>query len=400
MSDATRLSCPTLASTQTVFAGLAPLFCVIFFGFLAIGAPLPALSLYVHNDLGFSPAIVGWIIGAQSLATVLTRHRGGALCDRRGPRHAVLLGLPIAATAGVFYLASAWVPLNAEGKLGILLLGRIALGLGESLFITGAMSWGIARIGAARTGKVMSWQGIAIFAAIGLGAPVGLAVQATCGFAGVAMLTITSPLLAAVIALTLQTAPASGGDRAPFYRVLGLIWRPGLVLTLATIPFAGMATFLALDYAAKDWAGAGLALTGFGIGYILVRLFGSHLPDRLGGAKVAAASLAVETMGQALLWIAPLPSIAVAGAALTGIGFSLVFPAMGVEATRRVPPEQPGRAVGNFIAFFDVAIGLTGPVVGVAASRFGYASTFLIGASATLAALAVLRSGRSAKAKS
>lgn len=396
MNDVSRHSSSSLAAVQTEFAGLAPLFLIIFSGFLAIGAPLPALSLYVHSGLGFSPAIVGWIIGIQSLATVLTRHRAGALCDRQGPRRAVLIGLPIAALAGLFYLASAWAPLGAGGKLGLLLVGRLALGLGESLFITGTLSWGIARIGPARTGKVMSWQGIAIFAAIGLGAPLGLATQAAFGFSGVAALTVATPLLALAIALRLEAAPASGGDRAPFYRVLGLIWRPGLVLTLATIPFAAMATFLTLDYAAKDWSGAGFALTGFGAGYILVRLFGSHLPDRLGGAKVAAASLAIETLGQVLLWMAPLPGVAVAGAALTGIGFSLVFPAMGVEATRRVPPEQRGRAVGNFIAFFDVAIGATGPVVGVFAGLFGYAVAFLIGAVATLAALALLASARRA----
>ena len=397
MSDFARPSTPAIPALQSEFTGLAPLFFVVFFGFLAIGAPLPTLSIYVHHGLGFSPAIVGWIIGIQSLATVLTRHRAGALCDRQGARRAVLLGLPLASASGVFYLASVWAPFGAEGKLGLLLIGRLALGLGESLFITGTMSWGIARIGAPRTGKVMSWQGVAMYAAIGLGAPLGLALQEACGFTGVALLTIATPLLAGAVALSLPAAPATGGDRTPFYRVFGLIWRPGLVLALATVPFAAMATFLALDYVAKDWSGAGLALTGFGTGFILVRLFGSHLPDRLGGAKVAAVSLAIEALGQALLWLAPSPILAAAGAALTGVGFSLVFPAMGVEATRRVPPEQRGRAVGNFIAFFDVAIGLTGPAVGLVAGRFGYASAFLIGAGSALAALALLANVRRAK---
>ena len=59
----------TIPAAQTEFAGLAPLFLIIFLGFLAIGAPLPALSLYVHDGLGFSPAVVGWTIGIQSLAT-------------------------------------------------------------------------------------------------------------------------------------------------------------------------------------------------------------------------------------------------------------------------------------------------------------------------------------------
>jgi predicted MFS family arabinose efflux permease len=60
---------------------------------------------------------------------------------------------------------------------------------------------------------------------------------------------------------------------------------------------------------------------------------------------------------------------------------------MGVEATRRVPIEQRGRAVANFIAFFDLAIGVTAPAVGYAAGLFGYGSAFLIGAVAAMGAL-------------
>lgn len=131
-------------------------------------------------------------------------------------------------------------------------------------------------------------------------------------------------------------------------------------------------------------------MVGFGIGYVVVRLFLAHLPDRFGGARVAAVSLVSEAIGQALLWLAPNSEIALLGALVTGAGFSLVFPAMGVETTRRVPPEQRGRAIGSFTAFFDLSLLLTAPVVGLAARAAGYPVVFLIGATAALLALALL----------
>jgi MFS family permease len=131
-------------------------------------------------------------------------------------------------------------------------------------------------------------------------------------------------------------------------------------------------------------------MVGFGAGYVAIRLFLAHLPDRFGGARVAAVSLVVEAVGQALLWLAPNPGIALFGALVTGAGFSLVFPAMGVETTRRVPPDQRGRAIGNFTAFFDLSLLLTAPVVGLAARAAGYSIVFLIGAVAALLALALL----------
>jgi MFS family permease len=363
---------------------------LVFLGFLSVGTPLSALSLYLHDQLGFSAVTVGAMIGVQSLATVLTRHRAGVISDRYGPKRAVLLGLPLAALSGICYMGAALLPVGREGSLAILLLGRLVLGFGESLFITGALSWGIGRLGMANTGKAMSWQGIAMFAAVGLGAPLGLFVQTAYGFAFVGTLAAVAPVLAWLIALAVPATPASGSTRVPFYRVLGLIWRPGLVLALATAPFAAMAAFIALDYAAKGWPSAGLAIAGFGAGYVAVRLFFSHLPDRLGGARVAAISLAIEALGQVLLWLAPNPHVALTGAIITGIGFSLVFPAMGVETTRRVPHEQRGRAVGNFTAFFDLSLLLTAPVVGVAVHGAGYPVVFLIGAVATTLALALL----------
>ena len=374
------------AATRSALSGLAPLVAIIALNFSAIGAPLPAIALYVHNELGFDAFTVGWVIGLQSIVTVLTRHWAGTIADHHGPKTGVRVGVPLTAVAGLFYLASAWMPGTPLQRLALLLVARVLLGFGESLFLTGTMSWGIGRIGPARTGRVMAWQGIAMYAAFGLGAPLGLTIYRACGFAGIGALTTALPLIALVIAWLLPAVPAPGGDRTPFYKVIRLIWRPGLILMLATIPFAAMAAFLPLDYAARGWDHAGLAITAFGIAYTLVRLVGAHWPDSFGAVRVVGISLAIETAGQLLLWLAPTPSLAMTGAALSGFGFSLVFPSMGVIATAQVPASQRGRAVGNFVAFFDIAAGLTGPIVGLLTGAFGYDVAFLLGAIATMGA--------------
>jgi predicted MFS family arabinose efflux permease len=95
----------------------------------------------------------------------------------------------------------------------------------------------------------------------------------------------------------------------------------------------------------------------------------------------------VETLGLLLLWLASTPELALAGAALTGFGFSLVFPALGVEAVNLVPASSRGAAVGAYSLFIDLSLGITGPLAGAVASGYGYASTFLFAALASLIGL-------------
>jgi len=112
----------------------------------------------------------------------------------------------------------------------------------------------------------------------------------------------------------------------------------------------------------------------------VARLFLGHLPDRLGGARVALISAAAEAIGLALIWSAPSRFLAVVGALLTGFGYALVYPGFGVEAVRRAPPESRGLAMGAYTAFLDVALGFGSPALGLVAGRNGLSSVFLAGA--------------------
>jgi len=73
-------------------------------------------------------------------------------------------------------------------------------------------------------------------------------------------------------------------------------------------------------------------------------------------------------------------SMAVAAAALTGLGFSLAFPSFGVEAIRRVPPQNRGVALGAYAACFDATMGLGVPALGMVVAGFGYRAAFALGA--------------------
>ena len=377
-----------MTTATPLWRALAPIVLMVFMEFLAMGLPLTILPGHVHGTLGFGSFVVGLAIGAQSWVTLATRHAAGTRADQRGPRSAAMLGLALSVIAGALYAVSNAVP-GSSASLAVLLVGRAMLGVGESLVVTGALAWGVALAGRERSGIVMAWVGIAMYAALAIGAPLGSLVDAHVGFAGMAIAAALAPLPGLGAALLVPAVSPLGGERIPFYRVARLIWLPGMGLSLAALGFGAIAAFSTLFFGEHGWPHAALAMSAFGAAFVLARLLFGGLPDRFGGARVAMASAAVAALGQIGMWLATSGSMAVAAAALTGLGFSLAFPSFGVEAIRRVPPQNRGVALGAYAASFDVAMGVGVPALGVVVGVFGYGAAFAVGAIASVVSLVI-----------
>lgn len=343
----------------------------LFLSYLAVAMSLPAVSIHVVQSLGLGNAHGGLAVGITFLSTILTRGHAGALADRLGGKSCMRRGLVLYAAAGLICL----VP----GSYAVLLAGRLVLGLGESLAMVGMINWAIGLMGQARSGKVMSLVGIGMYGAFAAGGPLGLMLMDRLGFAALMGVCAMLPLAGLAAIHGVPAVAPLAGRREPLRRILGLIWREGLAVGLQGVGFAALGAFFSLYFLARGWSHAGLGLTCFGTGFVLMRLACGNLPDRIGGAPVAIASLTVEACGQYLLWLAPGPWTGLAGALLTGLGCSMVFPAMGAEVVRRVPPHLRGTAVGGFAAFQDLAYGATGPLAGLLADAAGYRPVFLIG---------------------
>jgi predicted MFS family arabinose efflux permease len=283
----------------------------------------------------------------------------------------------MAAGAGLLYLLSLRFVGAPVASATILLLGRALLGGGESFIITGALSWGLALVEVQHTGKVIAWIGTAMYAAFALGAPLGSVLYAAYGFLAIALATALMPLMTLLLVAPVRPVAPQHRASPAFTKVIGAIWLPGIGLAFSSIGFGAITTFISLLFVDRSWSPVWLAFSAFAASFMVVRMFFGHLPDRLGGAKVALFSVLIEAGGQALIWLAPGAKVALAGAVLTGIGYSLVYPGLGIEAVNSAPPESRGLAMGAYTAFLDLALGITSPILGLIASEVGLDTVFL-----------------------
>jgi MFS family permease len=373
---------PLFSSRQDGSAGLRllPLFAAVFLGFLAVGIALPVLPLHVHQGLGQGTFMVGLVTGSQFAAALATRMWAGSHADTRGAKRAVVAGLLAACGGGLLYLLSLQLRDAPGASTMVLLLGRTVLGGGESFIITGALGWGLALAGAQSTGKIMSWMGTAMYAAFAAGAPIGTALYARQGFGAIGLATVLLPLLVLLLVGPLPPAAPTARVRPSFLAVLSAVWVPGSALALSSLGFGAITAFVALLFAARGWAPGWPAFTAFAACFMVARMVLGSSVDRLGGLRVALASIVLEAAGLLLVGAASGLSLAVLGAALTGLGYSLVYPGLGVEAVRRAPPQSRALAMGAYTACLDLALGVGTPALGLVAGQAGLGSVFLASA--------------------
>ena len=361
-----------------------------FICYLSIGLPLAVLPPFVHLRMGYSAMLAGLVISIQYIATLASRPWAGRISDHLGAKVSVLWGMAACTASGALLMGAAALHSIHWISFAVLVISRLFLGVGESLGSTGATLWGITSAGSENTARVIGYNGISTYGGMALGAPLGVVLDQQFGLAAIGILTIVIAGGSFVLAIRKRPVLVEPGEHLPFAHVLGRVAPHGMGLALGGVSYSVLATFVTLFYASRHWNGAALCLTAFGIAFIIARIFFIRTINIFGGYPVAKASLLVEAFGTVLLLVAFSPWMAMAGSAVCGFGLSLIFPAIGVEAVKRVPEFNRGTALGVYTAFADVSFFLVGPIAGALIGLYGYDSVFVFALVSILVALGIV----------
>jgi MFS family permease len=374
---------------RSITLNILPAVAFTFVTYLCIGVFLATLPTFVHQNLGLSAIIAGLFVSLQYIATFASRGYAGRMADTLGPRQTVRRALIFTAVSGLFIVVAGLLRHQLWIAIVSLVLSRLSLGIGESLGAVGAIMWGIGRVGTHNTARVIAWNGVATYTPIAVGAPIGILVATSGGIAALGLFVTLICIVAFFAATRMNSTAAPEGERVGMRHILPRVTPYGLALALGGMGFGVIAAFITLYFAHQNWQGAALSLTIYGAAFVSARLLFAGLIQKFGGFPVAAISFAIEALGLILLAFNHSRELAYLGCGLTGLGFSLVFPALGVEVADTFPPASRGSVLAVYSAFVDLALFLTGPIAGAVISFSGYRAVFLGIACLVLVALAL-----------
>jgi predicted MFS family arabinose efflux permease len=336
-------------ATRAVYA----VFILSGFAFASWASRIPS----IRDALDLSPRTLGLVLLAIAVGSVVSMPLAGVVVGRLGTARTVAV-MALVAAAGL-----ATAGLGYPVGVAVVLVGLFALGVGNGTWDVAMNVEGSAveqELGRAIMPRFHAGFSVGTVAGALIGAGmVAFGVSATVHLVGVAaFVAIAVPLAVRDFLPDVDAPPADGERRNPL-----TAWTEPRTVLIGLFVFAAAFT----EGTGNDWLGVAM-IDGYGaaaaLGALtfaiflsamtLGRWFGPGLIDRHGRVLTVRIFAVLALMGLALVvWGSSLP-VAMAGAALWGLGTALGFP-VGMSAAGDDPVHAPARvsvvATIGYIAF-------------------------------------------------
>ncbi len=356
---------------------------LFFVAFYTLLVPLP---LYL-SKVGLPDWLVGVVMGAFGVASLVVRPLAGLLSDRWDRRYIMLIG------AASLFVGAAGVSLTAFPPLLFVL--RLLQAAGYVAFTTAGTALVSDLAAPAERAARLAFFGIA---------------------ANVAMTTVPAVVSAVLDRLTIPGALTAAGLLAAFGGALALFipsvrvqaagprpaWTsllrppPTLLLPMAAswllgLGFGAYLQFVPLLAERRGLGPAGLVYSVYGVSIILTRLATGRRLDQGDRAPILRVAFLVMAAGLAIFALAYSLPLLLIGAACVAAGGGILHPAFIAIHVERMTETERGRAVGFFYLGFDLGVGLGAWVLSPILQNFGLTGMYLFAAVATACGVLLVR---------
>jgi MFS transporter, DHA1 family, multidrug resistance protein len=341
---------------------------VVLVAFVDTFSQFPVIAPYARS-LGAGPVLIGVVVAIYSATNLGGNVLAGYLIDRLGRKPLLVFGLLASAGALLLYSAAA-EPMGLVAVRGI-------HGLAAAILTPAAFTLLGDLFPKERRGRAMGASGALIAVAAVIAPPTSGVIRDRLGFdavfIAVAALMAATALLAQM--LLKDSYRPSLEERRPPGVVLSLLARPPLIIAYVTAValtygLGSIVAFLALRLEDLGYQAAhtGSAFSAFAV-IALVVMAGPISRSAPGRGRVGRIGWGLVFAGVSLLVLAVSPGLpmVIAGMAIYGLGFGLIFPAVNALVADVTQPYERGTAFGLFFAFYSLGVVMGASIGGLIA---------------------------------
>ncbi|MFD2045311.1 MFS transporter [Ornithinibacillus salinisoli] len=355
-----------------------------FFIFLGFQMTLPTLPLFV-KELGGSDQLIGIVVGIFTFSALIIRPFAGHSLESKGRQFVYMTGLAIFVLSVGSY---AFI-----GSIFLLLLMRIVQGLGWGLSTTATGTIATDIIPPKRRGEGMGYFGLSGNIALSFGPALGLALVDVISFTQLFLICGSLGLMAFLLSAKIHYKKVEASEdksvpaRFDIFEKTAI--QPSILLLFITFTFGGIATFLPLYAIEKSVEGISLYFLVFALFLMLSRTFAGQLYDRKGHIYVFLPGAFLIFGAMILLFWLPNTTVLLIAAAMYGLGFGGVQPALQAWAVEKAPNNRKGMANATFFSSFDLGVGMGAILFGQIAFILNYGAIYLTAAGSVLISILI-----------
>lgn len=350
-----------------------------FFIFLGFQMTLPTLPLFV-KDLGGSDQIIGLIVGIFTFSALIFRPYAGHALESKGRRFVYMTGLSIF----VFSVGSfAFIT-----SITFLFLMRTIQGSGWGLSTTATGTIATDLVPTKRRGEGLGYFGLSGNLALALGPALGLSLVDIISFKSLFLICAVSGLIAFSLSSLIrykkveESPDKSTTVKFDIFEKTAV--QPSALLFFITVTFGGIASFLPLYAVEKGVGGIEFYFLIYAVFLLLSRTFAGRIYDQKGHQYVfPPGAVMVFTAMLLLAWL-PSTKVMLIAAAIYGLGFGSIQPALQAWAVDGAPDNRKGMANATFFSFFDLGVGIGAMTFGQLANTFGYSAIYITSAGSVM----------------
>ncbi len=331
---------------------------------------IPTLPIYL-SKIGSTEMEIGVLIGILGLSSLVLRPLVGRFLLKTSEIVFMIAGAVLLAltSAGYLFVLPFWP----------FLVIRALQGVGAAFFWTATVTL-VANVSPrAHLGQSLSYYFMAYNVAFAVAPSLGMFLINSFDFKLLFIFCTLLSLLSLFIITRLNKRGVHPSEKlvaedAPFLSRSAL--SPSVVAFMASLSWGALTTFFPLYAIQHGMANPGLFFGTFAVMVILGRAFGGRVFDLRSRETVILPCLITYIIAMSMLFSFKSLTLFILAAGIWGIGHGFLYPTLAAY-TLDVVPSSPGLAMGTYLAFDDLGVGLGPIIMGIVLRLSGYPAMFL-----------------------